>query len=51
MIQNADEEGTFALYRTVSRAVGNVRASAPLGEDWSEEIDADYRRREKRRKK
>ena len=48
---HADEEGTFALYRTVSRAVGSVRASAPLGEDWSEEIDADYRRREKRRKK
>ena len=48
---NADGEGTHILYETVARAVGNVRASAPLGVDWSEEINADYRKRGKREKK
>ena len=42
---NADGEGTQILYESVSRAVGNLRANAPIGTDWSEEIDADYQRR------
>ena len=42
---NADKEGTRVLYESVSRAVCNVRASAPLSADWSADIDADYRRR------
>ena len=46
---NADERGTQVLYECVSRAVSGVRktcAGAPkeaaLGEDWREELDADY---------
>ena len=42
---NADGEGTRVLYESVSRAVCNVRASAPLSADWSADIDADYRKR------
>lgn len=42
---NADGEGTHILYESVSKAVCNVRASAPLGADWSEEINSDYQRR------
>lgn len=42
---NADGHGTHILYESVAKAVCNVRASAPLGADWSEEINADYQRR------
>ena len=45
---NADGEGTRVLYESVSRAVCNVRASAPLSADWSADIAADYRRRVRR---
>lgn len=45
MNYNADGEGTHILYESVSKAVCNVRASAPLGADWSEEINSDYQRR------
>lgn len=48
---NADEYGTHILYESVAKAVCNVRASAPLGADWSEEINADYRHRGKKHKK
>jgi uncharacterized protein YegL len=44
---NADGEGTHILYETVAKAVCNVRASAPLESNWSEEINADYQRRGK----
>ena len=44
---NADGEGTHILYESVAKAVCNVRASAPLGADWSEEINADYQKRRK----
>ena len=47
---NADGEGTYILYESVAKAVRNVRASAPLGADWSEEINADYQRRGKKNK-
>ena len=42
---NADGEGTHILYESVAKAVCNVRASAPLSADWSEEINADYQKR------
>ena len=45
---NADREGTHILYESVAKAVSSVRASAELGADWSDEIDADYRRRRRK---
>ena len=48
---NADEEGTQILYESVAKAVCNVRASAPLGANWSEEINADYQKRGKKENK
>ncbi len=45
---NADKEGTRVLYESVSRAVCNVRSSAPLSADWSADIDDDYKNRGKR---
>ena len=50
---NADSIGTHVVYESVSRAVGSLRASAPnapMAADWSADIDADYRRRGKRKK-
>ncbi len=44
---NADSQGTQIVYEAVAKAVGNVRASAPLGSNWSNDIDADYKRRGK----
>ncbi len=44
---NADKEGTGVLYKAVANAVCSVRASAPLDERWSEEINEDYIRRGK----
>ena len=46
---NADREGTRVVYESVSRAVCNVRASAPLAADWSADIDADYKNRGRKR--
>ena len=48
---NADGEGTQILYESVAKAVCNVRASAPLGADWSDEINADYQKRGRKAKK
>lgn len=48
---NADGEGTQILYKSVAKAVCNVRVCAPLSADWSEEINADYQRRGKKNKK
>jgi uncharacterized protein YegL len=48
---NADGEGTHILYKTVAKAVSNVRANAPLGASWSEDINADYQKRGKQAKK
>ena len=48
---NADGEGTHILYESVAKAVCNVRASTPLGADWSDEINADYQRRGNKDKK
>ena len=46
---NADAEGTKILYESVSKAVGSFRASAPLGSNWSDEIDKDHKKRGKKR--
>lgn len=46
---NADGEGTHILYESVSKAVCNMRASAPLSADWCEAIDTDFRRRGKKK--
>lgn len=47
---NADGDGTHILYDSVTKAVFNVRSSAPLRADWSKDIDADYMKRGKKRK-
>lgn len=46
---NADAQGTSVLYETVSKAVCNVRASKCMAENWSEDIDKDYKKRGKKR--
>ena len=48
---NADGEGTHILYESVAKAVCNLRANAPIGADWSEEIDRDYQKRGRGSKK
>lgn len=45
---NADAEGTSVLYETVSKAVCNVRASKCMADDWSAEIDKDFKNRNKK---
>lgn len=45
-----DSVGTAVNYRVLSKAVSRVReseccASVALGEDWKEEIEADYKKR------
>lgn len=42
---HADEKGTKILYESVSKAVCNVRCSQPLSNDWSTDIDNDFRNR------
>ncbi len=42
---HADSKGTHTLYTCVSKAVGKMRASAPLREDWCEDIRSDYEKR------
>jgi len=46
---NADAQGTSVLYETVSKAVCNVRASKCMADDWSAEIDKDFKNRGKKR--
>lgn len=41
----ADACGTQKNYAAVSDAVTQVRACAPLGNDWRQEIDRDYKKR------
>lgn len=45
---NADKEGTRILYKSVDRAVSNMRSNAPLRADWSADIDKDFRNRGKK---
>ena len=46
----ADGAGTQILYDSVSKAVGSVRAREVLSEDWSKDIDNDYKKRGGKRK-
>ena len=46
---NNDAEGLQLNYATVSEAVCRVRASAPLGREWKQQIEDDYRTRKSRR--
>ena len=45
---HADKQGTNVVYRTVSKAVTCMRECAPLGANWSDEINADYNSRGKK---
>ena len=45
---NADKEGTRVVYESVAKAVCSVRNCEALSEDWSADIDADYRKRGKK---
>ena len=45
---NADSEGTDIVYDSVAAAVSCVRAEKALDESWSEAIDEDYQRRNKK---
>ncbi|MBQ8502704.1 MAG: VWA domain-containing protein [Clostridia bacterium] len=45
---NADAEGTGILYESVAQAVCCVRKQAPIGNNWREKIDEDYRKRGKK---
>ncbi len=38
----ADRKGTRVLYECVGKAVGSIRANAPMKADWSQDIAADY---------
>lgn len=44
---NADKEGTRIVYKSVAKAVCNIRSQKPLATDWSADIDNDYRQRGK----
>lgn len=40
-----DGEGTRVMYNTVARAASNLRCSQPMANDWADEINEDYRKR------
>ena len=44
---HADAQGTDVVYATVSQAVCNVRMNKCMAENWSEDIDNDYKNRGK----
>ena len=44
---HADKKGTNVVYECVSRAVGSIRANAPMSAKWSEDIAADYKKRKR----
>lgn len=46
---NADSEGTRVVYESVSNAVSSCRASAPISDEWKDEIDKDYNSRKSER--
>ena len=45
---HADAQGTDIVYATVSQAVCNVRMKKCMAENWSEDIDNDYKNRGKK---
>ena len=46
---HADGTGTQVVYESVTGAVSQVRASKTLQADWGGRIEADYRRRGKKK--
>lgn len=46
---HADPQGTSIVYESVSKAVCNVRASKCMAENWSKDIDNDFKKRNKKR--
>ncbi|MEE1064858.1 MAG: VWA domain-containing protein [Acutalibacteraceae bacterium] len=46
---HADSKGTEVLYNTVSQVVSNVRMCAPMQTNWSDNINKDFKSRNKRR--
>ena len=46
---HADEKGTKILYATVSETICNMRTNAPIQSDWSDDINNDYQKRNKKR--
>ena len=47
---NSDSKGTEILYASVTNAVSRVRARMSLGADWCEDINADYKKRGRKKK-
>lgn len=45
---NPDGEGTRIVYESVSSAVSQCRACAPISDKWKEKIDEDYKTRKNR---
>ena len=48
---HADAEGTHVAYQAVSQAVVNMRCGAPMAANWSKNIDDDYKKRKRDRKR
>lgn len=46
---HADSKGTDVLYSTVSAAVSNMRACAPMQADWSKNLNEDFKSRKSKR--
>ena len=44
----ADSEGTEVYYDCITEAISAVRCCEPLSDDWSEKIEADFKRRKSR---
>lgn len=44
---HADKKGTEVIYNAVANAVCNMRSSAPVGDNWRQDIDADFNLRNK----
>jgi len=42
---HADSVGTGVIYEAVSQTICNFRAARPIGDDWKQEIEEDYRKR------
>jgi uncharacterized protein YegL len=42
---HADSEGTQVVYNAVAQAVTHARCRKPLGKNWSDEINNDYKKR------
>ncbi len=47
---NADSKGTGVVFESVSRTMGNFRAGCAVADNWSADIDADYKARNPRKK-